>query len=53
MYLCYSALGRYEQELDCLKSLEEMNPGDTRLISEIGLCLMQLGRYEEAAQRFL
>ena len=29
-----------------------MNPGDTRLISEIGLCLMQLGRYEEAAQRF-
>ena len=52
MYLCYSALGRYEQELDCLKGLEEMNPGDTRLISEIGLCLMQLERYEEAAQRF-
>ena len=33
-----------DRNLDCLKSLEEMNPGDTRLISEIGLCLMQLGR---------
>lgn len=52
MYLCFSACGRYEQELSCLKKLESMNPDNARLISESGLCLMQLGRYEEAANRF-
>lgn len=52
MNLCYSALGRCEQQLSCLKKLEKMNPDDARLISETGLCLMQMGQYEEAARRF-
>lgn len=52
MHLCYSAAGKYEQELSCLKRLEAINPDDTRLIAETGLCLMQLQRYEEAANRF-
>lgn len=52
MYLCYSASGKYELELSCLKRLETINPEDTRLIAETGLCLMQLQRYEEAANRF-
>lgn len=52
MYLCYSALGKYENELSCLKKLLEINPDDSRFIAETGWCLMQLKRYEEAAMRF-
>ena len=43
---------RPPRELGCLEKLVIINPGDARLISETGLCLMQLGRYEEAANRF-
>ena len=52
MYLCYSAMDKYEQALNCLEKLGETTANDARLLSETGLCLMQLNRFEEAAKRF-
>lgn len=52
LHLCYSELGRFDKELECLLKLEEMSPENVQVISETGFCLMQLHRFEEAANRF-
>jgi len=49
---CYARLGQYESQLDCLLELESKNPDDIRILTETGLCLMQLSRWKEAQQRF-
>ncbi len=52
MQLCYGHLGRHEQRLDCLLQLERLEPDNAKVISETGLCLIQLRRWQEASQRF-
>lgn len=52
LHLCYSELGHFDRELECLLKLEQMEPENAKVISETGFCLMQLGRFEEAANRF-
>jgi len=52
MQLCYAHLERHEQRLDCLLQLEQLEPENAKVITETGLCLMQLKRWQDASQRF-
>lgn len=52
MRLCYSALHLYHDELKCLTKLESINTNDSKIVINIGRCLMQMGKYEEAVNRF-
>ncbi len=49
---CYEKTQNYESLLDCLLRLEEVVPNSSKIITDTGLCLMKLGRYQEASQRF-
>lgn len=49
---CYGKLARYEQQLDSLLFLEKHYPNDPHILTETGLCLIQLQRWEEAQRRF-
>lgn len=49
---CYGRLARYEQQLDSLLFLEKHYPNDPHILTETGLCLIQLRRWEEAQRRF-
>lgn len=50
--LCDKHNGDNAERLVCLLKLEEMNPEDMRLKQEVGLCLINEKRYEEALKRF-
>lgn len=52
MQFCYAHLERNEQRLDCLLQLEKLVPDDDKVITETGLCLMELHRWQDASQRF-
>lgn len=52
MQLCYEHLDKHEQRLDCLMQLEKLDTENAKYIADTGLCLMQLGRWQDAAQRF-
>ena len=49
---CYAQTGRYQEQLDCLLSLEKATPDDARVLMETGLCCIQLKKWEEAERRF-
>lgn len=52
MRLCYSIMGRNNEELRCLERLERLEPDDISTAEAMGFCLMRLERYEEAVRRF-
>ncbi len=52
LQLCLRELGQHEARLDCLTELEELFPDDSNVLYECGLCLMKLGRWQEAKGRF-
>ena len=49
---CYAQQGRYSEQLNCLMQLEHLHPDEPRVLTEVGLCLMQLERWQEAQKRF-
>lgn len=49
---CDKHNGDNAERLECLLKLEKTNPEDMRLKQEVGLCLINEKRYEEALQRF-
>lgn len=52
LHICYAKLEMHEQRLECLLKLEQALPESSKVTLETGLCLIQLGRYQEAVQRF-
>ena len=53
MARCHEALGQWEEALKLLeKYTSQLNEKDPELIEEMGRGLIQLGRWDEAAQRF-
>ena len=49
---CYKYLGENTERMECLMELENRHPHNMRMVQEVGLCLIQAKRYEEALQRF-
>lgn len=49
---CYKYLGETGERLECLLELEKRHPDNMRMVQEVGLCLIQEKRYEEALKRF-
>lgn len=49
---CYAHLERYTDQLDCLLNLERKKPDDPNILTETGLCLIQLEQWEESSKRF-
>ena len=52
MLNCYEQLQQPELQLECLLKLEKLMPDSTKITTQTGLCLMKLGRFQEASQRF-
>ena len=49
---CHSKLGQYRAQLDALLELEHLLPEDSKITTEIGLCFIQLEKWDEAQNRF-
>lgn len=52
MQYCYAQMGRYKEQLDCLLKLEGWHPDEPKVLTEVGLCLMQMEHWSEAQKRF-
>ncbi len=49
---CLQQMGRHADRLECLMEIEKLYPDDAKVLTECGLCLMSLGRWQEAKSRF-
>lgn len=49
---CYENTQNYNELLECLLRLEVIVPTSSKITIDTGLCLMKLGRFQEASQRF-
>ncbi len=52
LQICFARLERWEEQLECLVRLEQIDSTNEKISSEKGLCLIQLGRWEEAQNCF-
>lgn len=52
MLITYGQIGQDEKRLEILMRLEELMPNNGKITTDTGLCLMKLGRFQEASQRF-
>lgn len=52
MARCHQALGQWEAALPLLEKQEKQHPDDLQLTEETGRCLIQMRKWDEAAQRF-
>ena len=50
--ITYDLLGNESKKLEVLLKLEELLPDNTKITTDTGLCLMKLGRFQDASQRF-
>lgn len=52
LLVCYDKLEQYDNLLEVLQRLEQIIPESSKITTDTGLCLMKLGRFQEASQRF-